>query len=127
MKIKLALVALSTFLSLTSAIAQDSPIVGKYSGGYDSTAGTRITIELDVKNFQNGEVTGTAKRYSTARRQGQCAGEYPVAGTFKDNALRVRSTEKGGAAGDCGFSLTAVMEGGKLMAKLGQNEFVMTK
>jgi len=101
-------------------------VPGKYSGTYQYSPNTSVNVVLDIKSVENGVVSGTASSRSTARQQG-CSGEYQISGTFKGNTLRVRSTEKGGAAGDCTFSLSATLEGDKLRAKRGQNEFDLTR
>jgi hypothetical protein len=109
------------------AVAQDNPMVGKWSGSYVSGKNTTVRVVLDVKNVDGEKIQGTGTLYSSARRGGECSGEYSVEGTLKGKELRVRSTEKGGPAGDCNFNLAGTLEGNKLLAKRGQNEFEMTK
>jgi hypothetical protein len=117
----------AALLAATFAFAQDSSLPGKYSGNYTSGGGTSVRIVLDIKSVENGAVKGTAERFSTTRRGGQCSGEYPVEGTLKDNTLSVRSLEQGGPSGDCAFRYTAAVQGGKLVGKLGQNDLELTK
>lgn len=117
----------AALLVATFALAQDASLVGKYSGNYTSGGGTGVRIVLDIKSVDNGAVKGTAERISTTRRGGQCAGEYPVEGTLKDNTLTVRSVEQGGPSGDCVFRYTAAVQGGKLVGKLGNNELELTR
>lgn len=116
-------------LASSGAGAQDAPIIGKWSGSYTGGRGTPITVRvvLDIQSVEGERVKGAGGVSSTMMRGQGCSGEFPVEGTFKDNTLRVKATEKFGAGGDCTFALTGTVEGNKLLAKRGQNEFVMTK
>jgi hypothetical protein len=108
-------------------LAQEDVIVGKWSGTYNAGNNRTMRVVLDIKNAEGGKIRGVGSLYSTARRGGQCHGDYPVEGTLKGDELRVRSTEKGGPAGDCTFTLSGKVEGNTLMVKRGQADFEMTK
>jgi hypothetical protein len=73
----------------------------------------------------DGKVTGVAQRYS-AMGENPCNGEYPIAGTRKDNQIDVRATEKGGKAGDCGLRVRRTVQGNKIVARGGNSEIELT-
>jgi hypothetical protein len=119
------LILLLAALATTAAIAQEATLKpGTYTGSYPTSRDTTITIKLTIKSIEDGVVKGSAYRSSTARSGGQCAGEYPVEGTLKGNELDVsgKATQRDG---DCNFRLRAVVDSGRLNAKLGANEFTM--
>jgi hypothetical protein len=109
-------IALLASLAFTAAHAADSLTPGKYSGGYERTTRTganTIGLEVDIKEVSGNKVKGVA----LMSRNGSCDGEYPMEGTFKGGKLSLKATQRGGKAGDCGFSFTASLEGNKLVGK----------
>ena len=108
------------------AFAQDSSLIGKYSGSFQGSAGGRETrIVLNITSVEGGAVNGTVERYASGGgRHGTgaaCAGEHPVEGTHKENTLQLRSVEKVGKGADCGVFLKMQIDGNKLTGNLGQN------
>jgi hypothetical protein len=127
---KLKVVAASILLlAACVASAEDAPITGKWSGSYTGGRGTPITtrVVLDIQSVEGETVKGRGSVNSTMGRGQGCSGEFPLEGTFKDNTLRVKAADKFGPGGDCTFGLSGAVEGNKLNAKRGANEFVMTK
>ena len=118
-----------TILAIAPAVihAQDSP-VGKYTGNYETTGIANVThsVTVEISSFEGGKVKGIATRNSTARTSG-CRGQYPIEGTYKDNKISLRETEKGGPAGDCTFRFTGTREGDALVGKFGQNDLTLRK
>jgi hypothetical protein len=112
-----------------SAAGQDTPITGKWSGSYTGGRGTPITtrVVLDIQSVEGERVKGKGSVNSSMMRGQGCSGEFPFEGTFKENTLRVKATDKFGPGGDCTFGLSGTIEGNKLSAKRGENEFTMTK
>jgi len=107
------IVILLSGMALTTvmpAYAQDSSLLGTYSGSAalnNKTAGIRLTIE----GIENGVVKGTASRF----QKGACNGDYPLEGTLKDGNLIMKASEKGGSAGDCNFRINVKVVGEKLV------------
>ena len=56
-----------------------------------------------------------------------CNGQYPFAGTYKDDQLVVRATQKGGPAGDCDFGFRGKREGDTLVGTIGKYEITLRK
>ena len=111
----------------TSAMAEDSALVGTWKGQYITGAQTTHSIALDIKSVDNGVIKGTVQRHTNARVPDVCnSGEYPVEGSVKGNTLRVRgqATLRGQ---ECSYTLNGTVEGDKILAKVGQREFTMTK
>ena len=95
------------------ACAQDS-LVGTYKGnntGPGCPGDVQVEVQLVIASVEKGVVKGTVTQFS----KGGCAGEYPMEGTYDDNKLVMKSTGKGGRAGDCDFGLNVALEGNKLV------------
>ena len=127
---KLIIAGCLVFVASSVAIAQDSSLVGKYSG--DFQGGRSVTgIVLNIKSIEDGVVKGTVERFTSGRGMhgtgAACTGEFPVEGTYKGNALQVRSVEKGGRADDCGVNLRMQVEGNKLVGTFGKNNLTLSK
>ena len=107
--------------------AQDSP-VGKYTGSYETSGIANVThsVTVEIASVEDGKVKATAMRNSTARTPG-CRGQYTLEGTYKDNKLSLRETEKGGSAGDCAFRFTGTREGDAFVGKFGQTDLTLRK
>jgi hypothetical protein len=73
-----------------------------------------------VESVSDGLIKGKVIR--TIQRLGQggsnCSGTYVVEGKQADGSVRLRTIEKGGAAGDCAINLVVKVEGNKLIGKL---------
>jgi hypothetical protein len=108
------------------ALGQEA-LVGKYSGHYQGPQGSDIRLALDIKSVDNGVVKGTLERRVSSRRGGACDGEFPVAGTIKENNLDVRTIEKVGKAEDCTYRLRMDVQGSKLVGTMGKNEITLSK
>ena len=114
-------------LVATSAIAEDSALVGTWKGQYISGAQTTHSIALDIKSVENGIIMGTVQRHTNARVPDVCvSAEYPVEGWVKGNTLRVRG-QASVRGQDCSYTLNGTVEGDKILAKVGQREFTLTK
>jgi hypothetical protein len=112
-------VALSTY-----SHAQES-IVGKYEGFFtaQTNVGDRnVGLVIDLQSAEGASVKGTGRVLS-----GPCLDDYPLEGTFKDGELRLRSTKKGGRAGDCGFGFRGKAESNKLTGRFGKYEVELRK
>lgn len=118
--------AAALLVTYSIVAAQEFPL-GKFDGSYQNSAGSRTNITVDIKHIENGIVRGVGTRNTTGRRVSPCNGDYPFTGTLKDGHLDVREESKGGRAEDCSFRLRASVEGNKLKAQFGQNEFVMSR
>ena len=105
---KMTSAAAIAFLASASAVAQDSNVVGKYTGSLNTMndGGGAVQLVLKIEDVTDGKVSGVLQRFSS-RGRNPCNGEYPIEGTLKGNALMVRASEKGGRAGDCPFRITA--------------------
>ena len=106
------------------SFAQDS-IVGSYKGSYLFTGGrapVEIGVTLVIASVDEGKLTGTGTYHF-----GSCRGDYPLVGSLKENAIGLRSTAKGGAAGDCGFGFKGTVEGNQLVGNIGRYEVVLRK
>lgn len=125
------LVGLAAMLAALGGIAQGqeaAPLSDKYSGGYVTQTRTgnttRVGVELTILQVEGTKVTATLKRFAPPA----CSGEFPMAGSIKDDTLTLRSTEKAGASGDCSFSLSAKREGNKLIGTaLGNRPLELSK
>jgi hypothetical protein len=108
----------------TTAFAQAS-IAGTYNGDYEvygSGGQRRFGITLVINSVEDGKVKGSATLH-----QGSCRGEYPVEGTVKDDVIGVRSTAKGGTAGDCSFGFKGKVDGNRLVGNMGKYDVVFRK
>ena len=107
-----------------ASFAQDS-IVGSYQGSYAITNArgpVEIGVTLVIASVNEGKLTGTGTYHF-----GACRGDYPLVGSLKENAIGLRSTAKGGAAGDCGFGFKGTVEGNRLVGNIGKYEVVLRK
>lgn len=111
---------------LAAPVYADESLIGRYSGDYVNSSGNMTTITLDIRSIDNGVVKGIGTWHSSAVRGGNCRGTYLFTGTLADGQLDVRGDAKGGPGGDCTFRVRATVDGKRLKAKLGQNEFVMS-
>ena len=84
------------------------------------------SVTVEISSVEDGKVKGVATRNSTARTPG-CRGQYTLEGTYKDNKLSLRETEKGGSAGDCAFRFTGTREGDAFVGKFGQTDLTLRK
>jgi hypothetical protein len=112
----LPLAALLAAATLAYAATPLAP--GTYTGGYElstRTGNTTVGIALEVTEVKKDKVAGTLRM----SKNGACDGEYPMAGTYKDGTLAMKSTKKSGRAGDCSFNFKAKNEGDKLVGKTG--------
>ena len=100
-----------------AVFAQDS-IVGRYTGSFDFQTNQglqKVGVTVVIDSVEDGRVKGTATMGGRA-----CAGDYPVEGTLKGSELAVRSTRKGGPAGDCSFAFRGTAEGSRLVGRMGK-------
>ena len=107
------------------AYAQES-LSGRYTGNVlmNAERGTvPVGLTLVIDSVEGGVVKGTATR-GTAGRKGSCGGNYPMEGKLEDKKLELRSTEKGGPAGDCSLRLNLSVEGNKLVGTAGKGNAV---
>ena len=115
-----ASLALLAFIPLRLS-AQES-IIGTYSGHFmqKSQRGERSrALHLVISNLE-GDVASAR----LTRQTSDCGGEHPMQGKYDGNRLKLRSTEKGGAAADCSLSLDLTVEGKKLVGTTGRGEQV---
>lgn len=96
-------------------------LVGTYSGSY-SAKNKPVGVTLQITSAENGALKATARRMA-----GACAGQYELEGTYRDDKLQLRSTEKSGRAGDCDLRFQLTAEGDKLVGKLGQLDVQLSK
>jgi len=124
MKIRLV-VGFAVLLSTSAtAPAQDST-AGTYNGNYEiqtNRGPQRFGVTMVIDNVENGKVKGTA-----TLQQGSCRGDYPIEGSVKGDIIGVRSTEKGGRAGDCGFGFRGKIDGNRLVGHMGKYEVEFRK
>ena len=107
-----------------ASFAQDS-VVGTYKGSFPLATArgpVEIGVTLVIASVDEGKLTGTGTYHS-----GACLGDYPVVGSVKENAIGLRSTKKGGAAGDCGFGFKGTVEGNRLVGNIGRYDVVLRK
>jgi hypothetical protein len=107
-----------------SVFAQES-LVGKYTGNYEVATprgNFRVGVTLVIDGVEDGKVKGAATLH-----QGNCRGDYPLEGTVKDEVIGLRSTAKGGPAGDCGFGFKGKVEGNRLVGNMGKYEVEFRK
>jgi len=115
-------VALASFIAITMGhgtitYAQES-LVGTYTGSYTVPVSgygpQQVGMQLIIASVENGVVKGAATVYRLS-----CKGNYPMEGKYDGNKLVMKSTAKGGVAGDCIIALNVVQEGNKLVGKTG--------
>ena len=106
------------------AFGQQTP-VGKWSGiyTYETRRGApaSVGIQLTIASAEGENVAGT-----WTLNRGNCQGDYPLAGTFKDNKLRIK-TEAGSKPGCGPYGPTFTLDGDKLVGKFGKQELTLTK
>jgi hypothetical protein len=105
-------------------VSAQGSIVGKYTGSIvqnfaTSGAVRAIGLQLVVDSAEGGVVKGTATILEL-----NCAGDYPMEGKLDDGKLQLRSTTKGGRAGDCWLRLALSVEGNKLNGTTGSGQQV---
>ena len=108
----------------TAALAQDA-LVGSYKGSFQiqtNRGNTDIGVTLVIAAVDDGKLRGTGTLH-----RGPCSGDYPLEGYVKGNAVGVRSTAKGGAAGDCTFFFKGIAEGNRLVGNMGKYEVELRK
>jgi hypothetical protein len=118
-----AVVALASLLA-TPVSAQDSP-TGTYSGSIVAQsfgADFNVGLTIVITSVDDGRVKGVATMGGRA-----CAGEYPFEGSLKGNELAIRSTVKGGRAGDCTFGMRGTLNGNTITGKIGQYPLQLSK
>ena len=106
-------------------------LVGSYSGSFtkQGRAGNlQGGVTLQITSAENGALKATAIRGSAGLRGTDgCAGQYELAGTYQGDKLQLKSTAKGGGAGDCGLSFQLTADGNKLVGKMGQLDVQLSK
>ena len=123
------IIAVGSILVFSCPVFAQQTLLGKYSGSFmqrthrgDYSAG----LTLEIVSLEGDTAKGKVWR-SSATQRGSCAGEYPVEGTLKDNALILKSTEKGGHAADCGVNLKLTVEGSKLVGTMNNFKAELSK
>lgn len=112
-----AIAAAAGAVFLSAEVWADGPTIGKYDGSYTmpSHRGPRPRgLTIVIESVEGGLVKGVATRH-----EDKCRGDYPVQGKMDGNKLQLRATEKGGPAGDCGFSANMTVEGNKMVGTMG--------
>jgi hypothetical protein len=110
--------------SLPLAVGAQDSLVGTYNASYASTGiqSTLQSLTIVIASVEDGRVKGTGVRHDKA-----CGGEYPLEGSLKGDAIRLRATKKGGPAGDCSFGFAGKVEGGAMVGKYGPHEVKFSK
>ena len=120
----LAAPALMVGLAAFPAHAQDS-LAGTYKGSMTITGGfgtLNVGVTLVIAQVEGGKLTGTGTLHA-----GSCAGDYPIQGGVKGDAIGLISTKKGGAGGDCSFGFKGRVEGNQLVGTMGSMQIVLRK
>jgi hypothetical protein len=113
------------FVLLTAGVAFAQDAVGTYTGSYEvqSTKGHhRFGVTLAITSVEDGKLKGTGTLHD-----GPCRGSYPVEGFVKGGGIGVRAIQKGGPAGDCGFSFKGKIDGNRLFGNMGKFEVELRK
>jgi len=114
---KVAAVVAAGMMLVSAGVWAEEPMTGKYSGTWTAPSyrGPRpFGLTIVIESVEGGVVKGIA-----TRMEGKCRGDIPVAGKLEGNKVHLRETEKGGPAGDCGFSANMTVEGNKLVGTMG--------
>ena len=122
---RIAVCGLAFLLSFSPvALAQESP-AGRYSGSYtmQTTDSYTVGLTLDVASVEDGKV----KALLLVSSRTSCRGEYPMEGIYKNNELRIRSTRRGGASGDCSVIFRGKREGNAFVGKIGEYDVTLRK
>ena len=124
----IVIAAVLALLFSCPVLAQQT-LLGKYSGSFvlitkrgDVNAG----LTLEILTVEGDTVKGKAVRMAEGTRV-SCAGEYPVEGKVKGDALELIATEKGGPAGDCPMTFRLTVEGSKLVGTMNNFKTQLSK
>ena len=101
-------------------VSAEESIIGKYTGDFimsTSRGPIRTGLGLVLDRAEGGVVKGTATIFDWS-----CAGDYPMEGTFREGKMQLRSTAKGGRAGDCSLRLNLAVDGGRLTGTTGSGQ-----
>ena len=114
-------------LFASSAQAQQSPLIGKYRGAFETptSAGRPITLSTDIEiaSAENGRIKGT----TTIWARGSCGGTFPIEGTYEGNKLQFVVTEGSKVRGCDPAQFNMVAEGNRLAGKVLWNGWVDLK
>ena len=122
-------VAAGLAVLVSAPVLAQHALVGKYTGSFTqptTNGDMHPSITLEIVSVEGNTVKGTAVRGSAGPAY-RCAGEYPMEGKVKDNALTLRATTKGGRAGDCDLSFRVTVEGNKLVGTVLNYKTELTK
>jgi hypothetical protein len=122
---RFAMIGVAFLFSYPAIVHAQDSLVGKYSGRFDAVGVVNYTVgvTLEISSVDDGKVKGVA----TLSMRTACNGQYPFAGTYKDDQLVVRATQKGGPAGDCDFGFRGKREGDTLVGTIGKYEITLRK
>src|SRR4051812_8908575 len=124
MKAPLASVVAVMLTVSAAAVAQDS-LKGTYNGSFDVNTPIGLQkygVTMVIDSVDDGKVKGTA-----TYQRGSCRGDYPIEGFVKADTIGVRSTTKGGTAGDCTFGFRGKIDGNRLVGNMGKYEVEFRK
>jgi hypothetical protein len=124
MKTSTIAVGLVTALWGSVCFAQDA-LVGKYAGSFPvqtNRGNIDVGVTVLIASVEDGKLKGTGTYHT-----GPCAGDYPLEGIVKGNAVGLRGTAKGGRAGDCAFGFKGTAEGNRLVGSIGKYEVELRK
>ena len=124
MRIATIALGLVTALWGSACFAQDA-LVGKYAGSFPiqtNRGNVDVGVTVVIASAEDGKLKGTGTYHA-----GPCAGDYPLEGYVKGNAVGLRGTAKGGRAGDCAFGFKGTVEGNRLIGSIGKYEIELRK
>ena len=120
-----AAILLTGLLLVSAGASADDSLVGRYNGSV-TTEGINARVwgvTIVITSVEGGVIHGTG-----IREDPNCRGEYPLRGKRRGNRIGVRSIQKGGPAGDCGFGFRGTVEDGALVGKfLGKRDIELRK
>lgn len=101
-------------------VSAEESVIGKYTGSFivsTSRGPIRTGLGLVLDSAEGGVVKGNAKIFDWS-----CAGDYPMEGTLAEGKMQLRSTAKGGRAGDCSLRLNLAVDGDRLTGTTGSGQ-----
>ena len=126
---KKIVVSVGVFLVFSGPVIAQQTLLGKYSGSFmqaTSLGDVSTGLTLEILTVEGDTVKGKAVRMAEGTRV-SCAGEYPVEGKVKGDALELIATEKGGPAGDCPMTFRLTVEGSKLVGTMNNFKTQLSK
>ena len=103
------------------ACAEESSIVGRYTGTFDAPGTQRqnvpvgLTLVIDKVVDRKIEATGQIHPLGAA----QCVGEFPMAGVVNGKDLRLRNVKPFGRTNECNLVLRLTVDGSRLVGTTG--------